>query len=387
MRQLNLTITAGITDLWVQAFDDTPRHVPITSVFLDRWVLRMDDGDPSSGGLNVRIRANGYHEWSGRMPMPPDHTAIEAGVAVELEPSAVPFPPGVKRPWRLEPFDPADGGGTVHTTLPPEQVVPAQPDRNWFRCDIAGVTTPETPPFVPGANTTPPNMWMSFFLPKYPRAWQDYYLDWITTQLGYTHCVVTQDIDGITLPIDLCQRIQAKGLFPCLWTIDISDLPARLAAQSVDVVILGDELNRRFNKPDLDTLIADTCALCNPANVPVWLHFTDNFRPEFNWTTDEFRTRYLGKVAGICWQGAPDDSAGTMGAMLWYVRTFLGQADPSFLCCAFELVATNQLYGRATEQEGNRRSWEMVCSTRNNTNYPPVAGFGNGGCRPDGSVL
>lgn len=98
MRQLNLSITPGITDLWVRASDDAKRDVPITAVLLDRWVLRVDNGDASSGGLNIRLRAPGYAEWTGRALMPPDDVQMELvnpetklGVPIEMEPSALPF--------------------------------------------------------------------------------------------------------------------------------------------------------------------------------------------------------------------------------------------------------------------------------------------------------
>lgn len=89
MRQLNLTITSGIKDLWVQGFDDNKRQVPMTAVLLDRWVIRMNNNDESSGAVNLRFRSPGWDEFDCRMTIPPDNTQKEGDVPVNMVQSGV----------------------------------------------------------------------------------------------------------------------------------------------------------------------------------------------------------------------------------------------------------------------------------------------------------
>jgi hypothetical protein len=94
------------------------------------------------------------------------------------------------------PFDPNDEHGLVHTTLPPEQIIPPHfTDPLFMRADFNGVClageysptasddivaaggitmtsgrwTGLRVPFLPGANTTPPNMIMTPMLVMYPQ--------------------------------------------------------------------------------------------------------------------------------------------------------------------------------------------------------------------------
>ena len=93
MRQLNLSTPPGIAVLLVRVEDDAKRMVPAVCVFTDRWVVQFDNGDPSSGGLNMAFWAPGYTPapFTCRMTMPPDNTQNEGGVAIALTPSPLPF--------------------------------------------------------------------------------------------------------------------------------------------------------------------------------------------------------------------------------------------------------------------------------------------------------
>ncbi len=78
MRQLNLSTPAGITELWVNGYDDAKRKIPMTCVLLDRWVVQIDNGDPSTGTIHMELGANGWYSPLSRQPMPPDNVQMEA---------------------------------------------------------------------------------------------------------------------------------------------------------------------------------------------------------------------------------------------------------------------------------------------------------------------
>jgi len=63
----------------------------------------------------------------------------------------------------------------------------------------------------------------------------------------------------------------------------------------------------------------------------------------------------------------------------------IGNAHADQDVVAFELSATEQLYGRCTEEEGCRHGWEHICPPTNQ--YKAIAGFCNGARYPDGTPL
>ena len=409
-RQLNLSVTAGVPVLLVRVYDDAKRFVPAVCVMTDRWVVQFDNGDPSSGGLNLEFYAPGYRPlpFTCRMTMPPDNTQAEGGVAIELEPTTLPFkfPPDVKNA-PLPPFDPSDAGGDVHTTLPPDALtlwVPPHVQRDVWRMDFAGVTTPETPPFIAGANSSPPNMWLTFFLHRYAGMVTDgghdcidYFLDFYVNQRGYTHILLSppDDPSQLVAQVAFFQRVARVVPFIAYWDSgnqspvwDGSIAPflqalidAGLASQLI--FIYGKEIDSFLQPPNADANLEQLCALCNPHGIQIYTHFNANYRLEYNLIT---WANFIGRVAGVCWQGNVDDSAGKQGAMLWYVRRYLGPISPTFKVVAFELTATNELYGKCDELHGCLRGYEMVCCTSDGS-APPVAGFGNAARYPDGSIL
>ncbi len=91
MRQLNLSTPAGITQLWVNGYDDAKRQIPMTCVLLDRWVVQIDNGDPSTGTIHMELGANGWYSPLSRQPMPPDNVQMEA-LPMEWKPGIPPFP-------------------------------------------------------------------------------------------------------------------------------------------------------------------------------------------------------------------------------------------------------------------------------------------------------
>jgi hypothetical protein len=330
-------------------------------------------------------------------------------------------PPARRQP-ALPPFDQNDPGGLVHIVLPPEQQIPTAPDRDWWIGDAWGVTLEETPPFVPGANTTPREMIMSYLLPWYPRVWQDKILT-AHAERGLTHFHLDRwnwQAAGLSdaQVVELFKYIQSWGFYTSWWATGSKDprdqnwqgikhliepfLRLLIAADEPEksICVVGEELNS-WNKPGadgLDDIIVNVAAICNPVDLPLWLHFANNvpawpgpgvtFVDWWRWLAQPFARNQSGqKVRGCCWQGTPTDPAGTMSAHLWDTRKYLAAADADRLrVCAFELRGDEQLYGRCDEAHGALTAWEMICATRNAPapNAPPVAGSMNGPRFPDG---
>jgi hypothetical protein len=321
--------------------------------------------------------------------------------------SVNPSRPPMQRQPSLLPFDGDDGGNQIHTTLPPEQIIPTKPDRDWWIGDAWGVTLTETPPLVPGCNTTPREMVMSYLLPRYPRVWQDKILT-AHAERGYTHFLLDRatwqsagysDADAV----DLFAYVQSWGFFTSYWATGSSDprdqnwdgikpliapfLRALIAAGLAEksICILGEELNS-WNRPGpsgLDDIIDGAANICDLNNIPLWLHFTSNVP---GWpgkpgeSVEDWWSEMAGGVRGCCWQSNAADSAALQSAHLWDTRWRVAVGDPQLKVCAFELKGNEQLYGRCDETCGSRTAWELVCATRGPQapNAPAVAGSMNG---------
>lgn len=302
-------------------------------------------------------------------------------------------------------FDQDDDDGKVHTTLPPEQVIPPTYDRDFWRFDPWGVTLDEAPPYVDGANTTPPEMVMSYFLPAYVQfgsKWVDKILTF-HAQRNFSHFHFDQytfeqfgfDAERAA---DLMLYAQSWGFFTSYWAKRpaspthgdgyaqtqhlympfLNTLLAKgCAADGKLIYLVGEELNSGYTPgPNgLDDVINNVCAFLNPRDVPVWVHFTSNY-PAFPVDTDftGWWRQWIGKVKGLCWQADPSASAGLMGARLWDARKYIGAAWTGFKVPAWELRGEEQLYGHYTESQGALTGWEMLCCTRDDTPYPAVAG-------------
>ena len=158
-------------------------------------------------------------------------TIAASGPDVTLQPVSQ-RPAIIVQPVTAPPFDSNDPGGDVSTSLPPEQVIPPSPTIGWWRGDIGGVTLPDAPPMVPGGNSTPPTMTMSFLLPWYT---QTQYggtpqVDKILTahaQRGYTHFHLDQtnwQAAGLSIPqaVDLFKYIQSWGFYTSYWGLGTS---------------------------------------------------------------------------------------------------------------------------------------------------------------------
>src|ERR1035437_4129238 len=170
----------------------------------------------------------------------------------------------------LPPFDindPPGTGGDVHTTKPPELVIPSGPDRNFWRGDIGGVMLPTAPPWVDGANSTPPEMTMSFLLPKYVRFGTPAIDSFLTAHAIRNHSHFHLDRGtavntlGLQGTLDLIAYIQSWGFYTSFWLCGTGDdrsggwpmlqpmiepfLQALIAQGLADkaIALVGEELN------------------------------------------------------------------------------------------------------------------------------------------------
>lgn len=375
----------------------------------------------------IIVRVPGFPDYSQPVTLPAQANC-NIGIGT---PADVTLPPLTLRPQPVPqpsflPFDADQGDGAVHTVLPPEQVIPRGYDIDFVRGDAWGVTLTETPPLVPGCNTTPPTMVMSYLLPWY---WQNYnggkpFVDKILTAhalRNYSHFHLDRPTwlqAGLsdTQALDLIAYVQSWGFFTSFWAMGtgmpghtwddvgpwatplIQGLMRRgLAAKTLYVV--GEELNSYvvYGDQGLDNIVRQIGQLAAGSGMRIPLHFTSNYPGCYGGDVSglqQWWQKLKGLGAwGMFWQGDPNDSVGAQGAHLWDSRKYLGAADPSLKVAAFELIGEAQLYGRFDEATGRRRGWELICCTRGDdnprgaANAPAIAGAGNGLSYPDGNPL
>lgn len=284
-----------------------------------------------------------------------------------------------------------------------------------WRGDFGGVTLnvdPETVPQVPGCNTTPKNMMMSFLLPFYERKWQDiqltehcwrsyntFHLDWLNAATaGLSPTQFAQ----------LMAYVQSWGFRTSYWGMgtpagqqDLNGALALLMPVLNALIALGpkvceqtillfcEETNSCMSPATLDALVVAIAPICRANGIRMRHHFTSRYPawPNGGSPVDFWARQSSLGVEGLCYQAIPSDPAGTMMAAMWDARRYMGQADLNLKCTAFELRAYLQLMGQKNEQDGCRTGLEATFATRGTTNYPAVDGYGNGGCRLDGSPL
>jgi hypothetical protein len=316
----------------------------------------------------------------------------------------------------LLPFDPSDSGGIVHTVLPPEQVIPPHfTDPTWLRGDFSGVTLDTSrwggnPPFLNGANSTPLAMLMTPMLPLYPRKWQDACLT-EHAERGYDDFTVATDIwnaaeNGQAFSDDQkfawCQYVHSTwGFRIVLWrAIQSPDalLDRLLSAGLVSFLIHGEEVDGKMTSQQYEASLQEMDRYIG-GRIPIGVHFTADGARHMGYPIGFPRDTFLndwspynGRVH-LCQQLDVDASAGLQGASMYYARLHVncgvgdaahGPGAPDSRVIAFETSATAQLYGRMSEVDGVRRSWELICGTRDNPRCRPVSGSDNGLWLPNG---
>lgn len=339
------------------------------------------------------------------------------------------------------PFDASDSSGEVHTTLPPEQVVPEHfTDPLFLRGDFNGVTLegdyePKHPnvqaaggvtittgrwkglriPFLVGANTTPATMLMTPHFPLYPRdvqdamltehaerAYDDFCLDpkvWGAADNGRTF--TSQQI------VEVSQYVKSWGFRTVQWyggrPPDHPDdlIKTLFDAGVVNFWVHGGEVDEVMTSEEFDVALQNMDRYVG-GRIPLGAHFTcdgsrgmsypigfprDTFLN--NWSLYDGRVHLMNQQDG-------NASAGQQGASMYYARLHVncGQGDaavgpgaPKSRIIAFESQATLQLYGMNSEEYGCLRSWEQLCGTRHHNCASPVSGSMNGIRYPNGSPL
>lgn len=324
----------------------------------------------------------------------------------------------------MGPFDASDSDGIVHTTLPPEQIIPARfTDPAWLRADFNGVTldlnrwNPAAPaplPFLAGANSTPLAMLMTPMMIMYPRYWQDADLT-EHAERGYDDYVIAPEPwnaaeNGRTFsPADVlawCQYVRSWGFRVVLWrgdpTLGLDPmLHTLLDAGAVSFYCHGEEVDGKMTSEAYEASLQTIDAYIKGA-IPIGAHFTAAGDRKMGYPIGFPRDTFLqdwspydGRVH-LCQQLDVTASAGLQGASMYYGRLHVncgigdaakGPGAPNSRVIAWETMATAQLYGNATETDGRRRSWELLCGTRDNPKARPVSGSANGLGEPDGSAV
>lgn len=321
----------------------------------------------------------------------------------------------------LPKFDSSDSYGTVHTVLPPEQVIPPHfTDPAFMRADFNGVTldlnrwNAQPLPFLVGANSTPLAMLMTPMGILYPRYWQDAMLT-EHAERGYDDFVIADDgwnmaENGFTpTPANLlawAQYVKSWGFRVVLWRGDPrvgmnGVFHALVDAGGVDFYIHGKEVDSSMTSEAYEASLQELDRYIG-GRIPIGVHFTADGDRQMGYPIGFPRDTFLndwspydGRVH-LMQQLDVNASAGLQGASMYYARQHVnagigdaarGPGAPNSRVIAFEIMATGQLYGKCNEEYGCLRSWELLSGTRNNPKVRPVSGFANGCRRPDGSTL
>ena len=405
--QLNISFTP--LDATVTFIPDTGSQISIQPLN-GRGGINVPAG--VTGGASIQISCSGYKTINHRLTTAAGlEIPIPLSGAIELQSETL--IPIFTRPLptiqlALPPFDASDSGGDVHTTQPPDLVIPAGFDINFWRGDIGGVTLPvsQTPQIIPGvSNTTPSNMTMSFVLPYYNSKDRDNVLT-AHAQRYYSHFHLDQynwQTAGLSIQqaVSLFQYVQSWGFFTSYWALGtkltasgwndaypiILPFLNTLIAQTdptKSIIVIGEELNSYTTpgSPGLDDIITQVSAICKPVGMKTAVHFTSNYPgwPAPGTSVSQWYADMAGKIDFVLWQSNPTDPAGTMGAHMWDTRKYVGFNSK---VVAFELRAEQQLLGQCTEEQGCLTGLELLYCTSDGS-AGPVAGFGNGARLPNG---
>lgn len=282
-------------------------------------------------------------------------------------------------------------------------------------------------PFLVGANTTPPTMLMTPMLIMYPRDVQDAFLteqaeralddfvidpeSWNGPSNGWTMLA-----GGRGVPSDVrdwCRYVKSWGFRVAVWRGDFrrgvdTMLQTLFDADVVSFYCHGEEVDNDGNHPGVTSSEYEASLQQMDryisGRVPIGVHFTcvgaahhygmgyPIGAPRDDYMRDW--SPYNGRVH-LCLQLGADISAGLQGSATYYARKHLmgigdaalGPGAPNSRVIAWETSATDKLYGRKTETDGARRTWEQLCGTRDDPRIPPVWGFTDGGRQHDGRWL
>lgn len=310
-------------------------------------------------------------------------------------------PPKPRDP--LPPFPP----GNYQNTLP--WTPPA--NRDFLRADAWGVTIPGLP-FVPGGSSRHPERCLSWFLDRWDAGWQSQILK-AHVERGYTHFylswpdsrAVGTSLDGF---VSLCNQVKTAGLFPHVKLaskdFDQRDQSAAQWAASLDPVMdalagIAAEYGvwewNFFNIPGQTTI--DTFKYigqkAHSQGATFWMHFSTEVTSWF--ANGDPRGRFgfyddIGTdVDGLDYQTSPTWDIPMLQARIVDSLSQFGRQGNRHKFRLFEDSASLMFDNdQPDEDHANLRCYLGCCTTDNVTGTDAkVWGFGNGGRKPDGSVL
>jgi hypothetical protein len=330
-----------------------------------------------------------------------------------------PIEPVVRPP--LPPFDTdtvdADTGAPLPVYTELREEPPAKADVTWWRGDAWGLTLPGLPRVEGGADGPAQSRVLTYFLDRYGRDWEATILR-LHRDYGYSHISLSpQDSFAHGQSEDdyvrMAVRCREAGLFvhhlmrSKYYTPtdpDLSDPTAlieRLLSEgAMQVETPAWECNHW--SPSIVRAMIDHDAAVIGLRCRILLHFFPHY---ISWQandetpTDFWRANY-GKVDGVLYQCDPAWSAGMMAARttdcldrlapggLWGLGDS-GRGHPIDLT-VWETIATCQ-YGNGVDGDGRLADEDMGCLKGFECTCAPglmtVAGFGNGGRRPEGTPL
>lgn len=380
--------------------------------------FQVPDGSVGIGG-NATVQCDGSKPWTNRIVTDTIHGGpLIIDTQVRLEPIKVPFPHPDSQRDALLPVESGDEYGNVSDTFPPEFLALPGAEPQFAHIDLirGDAFTYETP-FAPrdinplcdfawlqsiGQNTNfGERMWYTPLLPLYPGDVQDAFL--ADYSRYNTHLLLQGSLD-LGLVRATCEKAKAVGLYVCVFDWDAGTFTTLLDV--IDLAIIGLEVDKigsaAIAAGELDATIATACARCVPKGIRVWLHFTSSGGPthDQHWAfpvpgmsyTDWWAQNDRLGVAGLMYEswmtyGGDMDSAGKMGAMMFYARQGLHYSSKCLLC-ACEIMSAPPFMDKVNGPFAWRRATEMVCAPNGGVpGMVGVAGSFNGARKWEGSVM
>lgn len=390
---------------------------------------------PDGNGATLTVQGRAFHGvlWMSRSNPANGSVSID----IDIFPDFKPRRPAPVRQAALPPFDTDPTGlNAVHTTLPPEQVIPQNPTRWFDRGDAFSITLDEDPQLITGAYSRY-RMIMSFLASRYSRPTLDKYLT-KTAERFYSHFHSDRyswewNGDGTGLSpaqaADYLEYILSWIAFVSYWGIGTVDVQGRapfaswaecqqlymptldaLKAKGSSVcrkvnLIVGEELNSCTTPAGLLDIVQHLSPICGDLDIDLWLHFTSNYPawPVSGGSVADkvafWQQMHALNVKGLKWQSNAFDQTGVMGARMWDARSYMAQASPDLKCSAFETrgeailadaprPAGAAVPGPIDEDYCCLTGYELLCCTRlPGSNAPAVAGSMSGLRMPDGSAI
>lgn len=306
-------------------------------------------------------------------------------------------------------------------------VVPAGPDRLFYRGNFCGIRVPGAPGVVGGPNFTVPggdtSLVMACLLDRYPLEWQGAFLERYASY-GYTHLQMSvghsaargQSIDQY---VATAKRAQAMGLWVDHWFLgggrdDGMDtyakrdqdvrywkplldpwIDALLANEAMDCACVGWQLDQ-YNVPGapMQSIIDYLADRLGPHHLPIGTHWVNEAG---GWWADggnrfDWWKAQRNKLSWFHHQGdvnlsIPDYQAKLVDTLNPFGDGRMGTSglfgDRPFGLVVYECSAQNQFDEQCSEDEGDARGF-LLCCTKARTQ---VSGYGNGARRQDGSWL